>query len=516
MGKYINVCGNYMSFTTNKNGQICYNSQSQHEPILFALPVKGEADSDIPPFMEEVRHGTYLSESDIHLGPPHHLRRKFNRAVPDNDVYHAKCLVPPPNTTPEGLSTRAYFTEETGGNSLYRQFRYFHAHSDYFVYAITYYRKKSPRYSAVSSVRVVHTAIDNGVPYYHSIYVPFIFSESSLTYTAHSQNGELIGSPTFDAKKGVHTCEDFTDVIEYIGRAVEEERKLGRSFNEIHQKTTFVELQPSWVPDLGMSFLLMERGWPPAGRFTIAQSSIYRETLMQRAYKDALDNIPGGNTWGNGIQNILSCAEAVRNLKHGKVTIPSNWADAWLKYRYVLNTNLMDTEELFKRFTEDKIRDTWDMLRNGKKVRCYGTDQAEIADVHFKCICRLRVKPSIKSYFNNFMRDAHSMGLVPDLYLIWDSIPYSFIVDWFIPIGEALEAADRVRQSEEYYDISDVIFSFTYVQKWEDGTTIRNYSRFTHAPLSLNGAYWLAPTGASNKTTVKRIIDTAALLGGRK
>jgi hypothetical protein len=92
-------------------------------------------------------------------------------------------------------------------------------------------------------------------------------------------------------------------------------------------------------------------------------------------------------------------------------------------------------------------------------------------------------------------------------------IPYSFIVDWFLPIGDILNAWDAEREFKEYYDVTDVQFSLKYEAKNEVGI-ISCYSRWlTGMPPELQGRYMME-NDPSTKTIIKRVLDAGALILG--
>jgi len=68
-------------------------------------------------------------------------------------------------------------------------------------------------------------------------------------------------------------------------------------------------------------------------------------------------------------------------------------------------------------------------------------------------------------------------GLYPEMMNLWDIIPYSFVVDWFVPIGDLLTDMDNYLTVKNYFPVEYCIMS----EKWEVGKPITSF-------LPLSGA----------------------------
>jgi hypothetical protein len=92
-------------------------------------------------------------------------------------------------------------------------------------------------------------------------------------------------------------------------------------------------------------------------------------------------------------------------------------------------------------------------------------------------------------------------------------IPYSFIVDWFIPVGDMLSALDKRRMYDRTYTMSDIWFSLSYEMKDNDGT-YKAYTRWASSDLpEFQGYYSLENVGTpSDKVVGFRILDALSLL----
>ncbi|DAD51087.1 TPA_asm: maturation protein [ssRNA phage SRR7976300_2] len=262
------------------------------------------------------------------------------------------------------------------------------------------------------------------------------------------------------------------------------------------------------MPMLDDTFAFWEGGHLPGYPIcNLVQSQYYLQWLQQHALKDAYDQIEG--TWDNGITNVVEIAEMLRDLKHGKISIPRSWQDAWLKYRYVISTGVLDAQEAAKGLAKSKIKEA---LAAYLPVAYYGTSTMTVDGVNIVCRVRIIVRSTVRDALSKAYDQLLNWGLIPDLYLLWDLVPYSFVVDWFLPISDVLDIEDMKNQMAGRFEISNYCVSLKYQRKI-DGYTVKNYSRWaSSAPPSLAGCYWFKQAGSSNKTLVKRVIDSAALL----
>jgi hypothetical protein len=97
-------------------------------------------------------------------------------------------------------------------------------------------------------------------------------------------------------------------------------------------------------------------------------------------------------------------------------------------------------------------------------------------------------------------------------YVLWDFVPYSFVVDWFAPIGDVASViSDQRYYTSEYYDFEFCGFSI----KYEDEVGTRYY-RWYQAPPNLDSSYWFDKGGktASTKLKLKRTADVVSLVVG--
>lgn len=148
------------------------------------------------------------------------------------------------------------------------------------------------------------------------------------------------------------------------------------------------------------------------------------------------------------LANLLHAARkkdpvrAYRILKHA-LTRPRGIRDAYLEWQYGWKPLVSDLAGLFS-VIKDNLKNIKPPLVTG---RGHASSSASMEYEH----AGYKVKTSVDaSYYckiiatvsdtDGFFRTAHQLGLDDPLWIAWDLVPYSFITDWFIPVGNYLEA----------------------------------------------------------------------------
>jgi hypothetical protein len=229
--------------------------------------------------------------------------------------------------------------------------------------------------------------------------------------------------------------------------------------------------------------------------------------LIQHAFLEACQSYPTLND--NSISNVIEIAGFIKALVvDHRIEIPKRAQDAWLQYRYVYNTTKMDAEEAISFMSR-----TYGKNILSRKLKCYGTASTSVGDVDVVCRCTLNIEPKHLGTLDEVWRKLQLYGLTPDFYVVWDMIPYSFIVDWLIPVGDMLSVLDANSQwLGGNYDITDVIYSLSYYHTIE-GVEYKSYSRWVGSvPRTLNEFYWFDKPKTSDKVKLYRLLDTGSLL----
>lgn len=286
---------------------------------------------------------------------------------------------------------------------------------------------------------------------------------------------------------------------------------------------------PSWVQDCSVptidhpqeAFLLDEpdiygnRLDPVLLGKDIKFHNYWRGYLTQHALLAACESFPRLND--NSISNILEIAGFVKALVvDHKIEIPKSLSSAWLAYRYQFSTTVMDVREAIK-----FVHRHMDLGTLNRTISCRGVSSHDIEGTTVTCRCSVDITPKNLDYLGRIWRALDTYGLTPDFYVIWDMIPYSFIVDWLIPVGGILGTldADAKYFSGEFYTLSKLCFSLSYtrdiVQDNGNIVKVKCYTRWAGSvPSCLNSYYWFDATSASSKTVWYRILDAASLFIG--
>lgn len=249
----------------------------------------------------------------------------------------------------------------------------------------------------------------------------------------------------------------------------------------------------------------------PAGLFNANNFKGYwRSYLIQHAYYQCLQSVPRANE--NNVSNIIDAVKFLKSLIVDKrIEFPKHLEDGWLAYRYSYSTTKSDIEAAIS-YAERHLRVA------SKPFSCYGEASTTFEDVRLICRCRVDVRNKELSQLDELWKNLDLWGLSPRFYVFWDMLPYSFIVDWFLPIGDVLSVVDaRSIYSEERYDFSRIVYSLSY-RRLIDGVPWKFYSRWVGKnPPQLDGLYWLESDPVSDKTVGYRTADAASLIiGGRR
>lgn len=172
-------------------------------------------------------------------------------------------------------------------------------------------------------------------------------------------------------------------------------------------------------------------------------------------------------------------------------------SDKWLSYRYVYETTKSDIEEGIRLITQKDQSGTL-LLRAGSQV---GDNYASI-----KIATR---EPDVTQYMA-----LQKFGLEPSLYNGWDMIPFSFVVDWFVSIGDTFEQINNAQWAINYEPLS-VVKSWTWKEYYEGPLgpcEFSHYERIVTRDLPTFVPY-SSGISTSGTTWFKRMLDTISLFG---
>ncbi|DAD50110.1 TPA_asm: maturation protein [ssRNA phage Gerhypos.3_19] len=126
--------------------------------------------------------------------------------------------------------------------------------------------------------------------------------------------------------------------------------------------------------------------------------------------------------------------------KRGTKSLPKTIADLWLEYSYgwkPLAADLYEAQQLAHKALEKPVP---------IKATATGHSENQIAFVFDN---RLDVKGAVRSSHrtvlhahvsNPWLANLSQAGLINPVSIAWELVPFSFVVDWFVPIGATLQA----------------------------------------------------------------------------
>jgi hypothetical protein len=256
--------------------------------------------------------------------------------------------------------------------------------------------------------------------------------------------------------------------------------------------------------DLETAFLIGEPEYVLSG-YLVGPDAYWLGTLTQGAFMAMIDNMPTLND--NSLSNVAGLCSLLKSIiiDH-KPKIPSSLSDAWLAYRYSYTTTKLDVKEAInfaKRVSDGAL---------GRDLQLYGTYSIQYRDVTMTCRCTGVVRQRELGLLSKITNALFQFGLSPSFYVIWDSIPYSFIVDWFIPVGNILHEQDNFIMYTRNYDFTDMWYSISY-DSYVGDNPAHVYTRWQgQVPDCYHGYYSLANKGTtSNRTIGFRILDVLSI-----
>lgn len=221
------------------------------------------------------------------------------------------------------------------------------------------------------------------------------------------------------------------------------------------------------------------------------------------AFQQCVDNLPELTV--NTAQNLVDIVEAVWSLmtggfklpKLGLKTLPKTAGDAWMFYRYVYTTSKADLEE-YVALTNRLARLVDDLPPS---IYSYGQYRDDVYTFH--CVMRISTASILPKGARSWLK---KYGLKLSIADLWDDVPYSFVVDWFLNLGSIFEYVDGLGRAAAYRN----------EECWYSVCTAYNGIN-TYCRVPGNVIPYFPPAfhwhEARLRTWFKRIIDGLVLIG---
>lgn len=137
------------------------------------------------------------------------------------------------------------------------------------------------------------------------------------------------------------------------------------------------------------------------------------------------------------VRDLPSTKDLVPKLKN--LSQLKTHASNYLAVNYGVLPTISDLEEIFSYFKNKAPRD-----RDGRKL-VYSSDikTSRLGSVEFRKERRIKIAVDpTDTGVNSLLEGLENLGFGLNFTNIWDLIPYSFVIDWFVDVGSLLERID--------------------------------------------------------------------------
>lgn len=150
------------------------------------------------------------------------------------------------------------------------------------------------------------------------------------------------------------------------------------------------------------------------------------------------------------LRNIRDLVPKLRNLRNIRTH-----ANNYLAYHYGILPTIGDLQKIFDGLRELKAH-RFPGLASGSAG---STDVVPLINGQHKLTRRLKlIVRTNETMLTELCYRVERLGLFPNLTSIWDLIPFSFVLDWFISVGDWLEVVDTYQRTLRY-PISSITMS---------------------------------------------------------
>lgn len=151
---------------------------------------------------------------------------------------------------------------------------------------------------------------------------------------------------------------------------------------------------------------------------------------------------------GKIASNQANMYEFISELRNPKQLIPKlknlgrlkNAAENYLTLNYGILPTISDLKEIFGAFKKSKYYDK----NKFSVVTAVDHQHVEVGlNREFESIRRLKLAVGDNdSQLEKILSNMENMGVLPTFQNLWDLVPFSFVIDWFVDVGNFLERVD--------------------------------------------------------------------------
>lgn len=229
------------------------------------------------------------------------------------------------------------------------------------------------------------------------------------------------------------------------------------------------------------------------------------EQIKGHSFNMAVSVAEGKKTVNMVVDALASVGGALLDLKRGRFESaarrfgvnqrPSkldhkDLAGRWLELQYGWLPLLGDVYEASKAYEELTQKPRSQRFRG--QLKKTGTVDTSGSPSNWTAVCNYKAMINITAELQEQLSAPRSLGLTDPLTVAWELIPYSFVVDWFIPIGSYLETLNVLHGLQGRFLTSKIVtFAYSGVPKNANyfGCTANgggvNYERVVSAGLSV-------------------------------
>lgn len=180
--------------------------------------------------------------------------------------------------------------------------------------------------------------------------------------------------------------------------------------------------------------------------------SVYEHSQAKAARTLACGDVTElDSNWLENLSQIKGTLDVVKPLiqgyhaiRHGNIAEAGRaLASAYLAYKYMIAPAISDAKDIathgadvlrlatVNRFSNERRRGR--VIKNSVPIASY------LAQLTYTCTYHLRLKTNV---FSQIWGALEKVGLEPSAGQVWDLIPFSFVVDWFYHMSDALHEMD--------------------------------------------------------------------------
>lgn len=199
--------------------------------------------------------------------------------------------------------------------------------------------------------------------------------------------------------------------------------------------------------------------WPFSNNDQLELLGRLRDKISSTNFNLAVDLAEGHQVVDMAVGTILSLSRSIRSLRHGdfagaaralgiqhhKPTSRLKVSDVsgrWLELQYGWLPLVSDVYQAALAWS--KRNDPPRLIRVSSSLKRQVFQDASQSPTFWSSIGPVSVRSRIIAELREGLSVPRQLGLTNPLDIIWELIPYSFVIDWFLPIGSYLELLNQI------------------------------------------------------------------------